>query len=218
MDIINASFDDNFNFVIRINWIFAVVIISIIILCILLYRLYYKKKLKNKKKVNINSFKIGSKECSMIIMVDYSDIELAYKIWVEISTRKVGLRFDSQNDVIIEVFNSWYAFFGLTRTYLENLPGKNIKSSNDLVDLCVDVLNDGLRPALTKWQSRFRKWYELESKKEENKNKSPQEIEKKFPQYEELKKDLLDTNEVMLLFKSYLHDIAFDVDESMKSK
>ena len=39
---------------------------------------------------------------------------------------------------------------------------------------------------------------------------SPQEIQKGYPEYEELLKDLLETNEKMIEYKKLMKKIAFD--------
>ena len=63
--------------------------------------------------------------------------------------------------------------------------------------------NEELREHLTKWQARFRKWYK------ENKNESgdPQEIQKKYPQYEELISDLKKVNYKMIALTEELNKI-----------
>lgn len=65
--------------------------------------------------------------------------------------------------------------------------------------------NDGLRPHLTTWQARFRKWYKNAS---ENDDRDPQDIQKDFPQYEALIKDIRETNQKMVAYKNYLLQIA----------
>lgn len=147
---------------------------------------------------------IGIGNSSITLKFNKKDQEIAYKLWVELSTRKIGLPFD-ENDVISEVYDSWYAFFGIARDLLKDLPAERLAYSGELVDLTQKVLNNGLRPHLTKWQAKYRKWYFENS----NKEGSPQDIQKAFPEYEELLSDLKATNQTMINYKTLMHRIAF---------
>lgn len=120
------------------------------------------------------------------------DKEIAYKLWIELSTRKLGIPLDFENDVIYEVYNSWYEFFKITRNSLKEFPVSklNNESSKDIIYISIGVLNGELRTHLTKWQAKFRRWYELERDKDINSDKSPQEIQEEFPEYDELCEDL----------------------------
>lgn len=77
------------------------------------------------KNIEIDSAEIGIQGQKITIKPNYINIEIAYKIWVELSTRKVGLPIDFENDVIVEVYKSWYQFFGITRELIKALPAKN---------------------------------------------------------------------------------------------
>ena len=125
---------------------------------------------------------------------------------MELSTRKIGLRFDKENDVIKEVYDSWYTFFETARELLKDIPGNRILYSGDLIELTEKVLNIGLRPHLTKWQAKYRRWYEEELKRDSG---TPQDIQKKYPEYNALVEDLLETNEKMIEYKKLMKRIAF---------
>ena len=127
-------------------------------------------------------------------------------MWVELNTRKIGLEFDQKNDVIHEVYNSWYAFFTIARDLLKDIPATRLPYSTELITLTTKVLNDGLRPHLTVWQAKYRKWYGLQ--KEDT--RSPQEIQKDFPEYDSLVSDLLQTNSRMIEYKKLMYQIAFN--------
>jgi hypothetical protein len=58
---------------------------------------------------------------------------------------------------------------------------------------------------LTKWQARFRSWYEFERAK--NTSISPQELQKQFPDYRELMDDMLRVNEQLIVYASELKKI-----------
>ena len=72
----------------------------------------------------------------------------------------------------------------------------------------VVVLNDGLRPHLTKWQARFRKWYDTELGKSDSKGMSPQEIQKKYPNYDKLVVEMKYVNKAIVEYAKWLRQIA----------
>jgi hypothetical protein len=136
---------------------------------------------------------------------------IAYQAWVELSTRKVGLAFNENDDVIAEVYSSWYEAFGRLRDLAKSIPARQIQSSADtrkLVEIMIRVLNDGLRPHLTTWQARFRRWYASESGRPENGATSPQEIQKRFPQYRALVDDLTSVQGEIVEYREFLWKIA----------
>ena len=96
-------------------------------------------------------------------------------------TRKVGLLFEEDKDVIVEVYNSWYSLFGIIRDLLKEIePRKKDKDLEKLENILVKTLNYGLRPHLTNWQAKYRRWYNQEIEKDTNNQLSPQEIQKKY--------------------------------------
>jgi len=66
--------------------------------------------------------------------------------------------------------------------------------------------NKGLRPHLTRWQARFRQWYGEALKK--SPDKSPQEIQRDFPQYRELVEDLIRVNKQLVEYANFIKQIA----------
>lgn len=89
-------------------------------------------------------------------------------------TRKVGLVFEEDKDVIVEVYNSWYALFGIIRELLKEIePRKKDTDIEKLEIVLIKTLNYGLRPHLSKWQAKYRRWYEQEIGKDINNQLSP---------------------------------------------
>ncbi|SEP07654.1 hypothetical protein [Aquisalimonas asiatica] len=138
------------------------------------------------------------------------DRQIAYKIWVELSTRKVGLEIDLDNDVISEIYDSWYSFFSVTRELIKDVPVSKFrrKDTERIISLSIDVLNSGIRPHLTKWQARFRRWYDFQLAKDENADLHPQDIQKKFPDHEELKKDIMAVNKNLIGYRKKMHQLV----------
>lgn len=136
-------------------------------------------------------------------------VELAHKAWTELMTRKAGLEFDEKNDVIVEVYNSWYELFKQLRQLCRDAPVGDMPGRQDvlkLIEVLVDTLNLGLRPHLTTWQAKFRRWY-IEKEKAYP-SLSPQEIQKTYPQYKELVVDLQSVTSELREFSEILWQLA----------
>lgn len=174
---------------------------------------FFKFFSRKYKVYEIDEAVIGIGTQHIKIKPNYQDVQIAYKLWVELSTRKIGLELDLSNDVISEIYDSWYEFFTLTRELIKEIPVSKIrknKSTKELVRVAIEVLNDGVRPHLTKWQARFRKWYNIEIEQQENKNLSPQDIQKKYPEYEKLTTEMKKVNQRMLEYRKFLKQLAIN--------
>ena len=205
MNIIDIELESWSIFVLKFNWI--AVVITLILLWGISFLLKKCMSYVNQKSVTVDEVNLGIGNSSVKLSYNKKDQEIAYKIWVELSTRKIGLRFDKENYVIKEVYDSWYKFFGITRELLKDIPANRIPYSGNLIELTEKVLNIGLRPHLTRWQAKYRKWYEEELK---NNSGTPQEIQKEYPEYAALIEDLQETNEKMIEYKKLMKRIAFD--------
>lgn len=145
-------------------------------------------------------------------------VRIAHAAWTEIVTRKAGLRFDPENDLIEEVYNSWYELFAELRKLTRSVPGEELRRSEDarkLVDLLIRTLNEGLRPHLTKHQARFRHWLEIEKERsgQESGAEDPQTLEKRYPFYEDLAGDLGEVHSILVDLSYELRKLAHgDVD------
>lgn len=204
--LIDLKMDNWYTFLIEINW----ALIVILVLAGWLISKFVKKYIKRiqKHSLIVNEIELGIGSSNIKFSYDKKDQEIAYKLWIELSTRKIGIPFDNENDVIKEVYDSWYDFFKTARELLKELPVNKISCSSDLIELTEKVLNVGLRPHLTKWQAKFRRWYEKEMSKESV--KTPQEIQREYPEYSSLINDLISTNEKMIEYKELMKKIAFE--------
>jgi hypothetical protein len=146
------------------------------------------------------------------------DQQIAYSIWVELSTRKIGLPIDLEHDVISEVYDSWHNFFSITRELIKDIPVSRVKnkSTEKIIRLSMDVLNEGLRPHLTTWQARFRHWYDKELKKAEG-DIDPQAIQAKYPKFAELKTDLLAVNKRLIKYREKMRELVLGLSEEAKA-
>lgn len=183
-------------------------LIGLFLLFLLLVILKYIFSLFRKKIKIVNlSIDIGNIG-NITIELNKEVSKIAHKTWVEIMTRKVGLTFEEDKDVIVEVYNSWYKLFEIVRGLLKEIePNKKDENVKKLEDILIKTLNDGLRPHLTLWQAKFRRWYDIEIQKEENKDKTPQKIQSQYYEYESLVQDLKETNEKMVRFAHELEKL-----------
>jgi len=176
------------------------------------------KRVFNPKQYELDEATMGIGSNKVTFVPNYDDVQIAYKLWVELSTRKIGMEIDKENDVIVEVYNSWYDFFRLTREMMKDIPVNQIRkneSTRQIVRISINVLNTGLRPHLTQWQARFRKWFSSQLDLPVNQDKTPQEIQKLYPQYAELIEDMQAVNAKMIGYKMMVHDIAIGEDFRM---
>ena len=100
-----------------------------------------------------------------------------------------------------------YRITKIARELLKDIPASRLPYSNDLIELTEKVLNKGLRPHLTTWQAKYRKWYEKEQLNYTE--DTPQELQRKYPHYDELVDDLIKTNMRMIEYKNLMKKTAF---------
>lgn len=157
-------------------------------------------------------FGIGNQKIKL--KPNVTDKQIAYQIWVELSTRKIGIPIDLEDDVIYEVYNSWYSFFSVTRDLIKDVPVSRFqrKDTEKIIRISIDVLNIGLRPHLTKWQARYRRWYERQLEKEDNSDLSPQDIQKEYPHLDELGKDMLEVNNRLIGYREKMYQLISGLD------
>lgn len=206
MDLFNISFISWHSLSVSLNWF------MLLLLCTLLYVLFryivpYILRLRSRT-YYVQEFQLAlGSVISCTICCDMKTQEIAYKIWIELVTRKIGIEIED-DDVLEEIYNSWYSAFDVIRNLLKEIPAENLRDSSELIKLTVNVLNQGLRPHLTKWQAKYRTWL---SKAKENvdKNITPQELQKQFSEYEALMKDMRETNQRMIKFAQIMKDIAY---------
>jgi hypothetical protein len=122
------------------------------------------------------------------------DRVVAWKLYVQLATRKAALPFDESFDLISDVYDSLFSLFGITRELLLGLPPHEFEREGGVAPLLLRVINDGLRPHLTRWQADFRVWWDVALAATDNRGKSPQEVQRTYPHYSELVIDLKRTN------------------------
>jgi hypothetical protein len=185
-------------------WI--VLALALLIAALFIIR-YLLRRGKLSRTLEFDGSEIGIGPIRAKLTANIEDLRICYNLWVEMSTRKIGLPIDVEKDVISEVYDSWYSFFGIARDLIKSIPVSKLlrqDSTRKLVRLSIDVLNKGLRPHLTTWQAKYRKWYEEEINRPENAELSPQQVQGQFKEFADLVKDLLRVNEWLVAYKDKL--------------
>jgi hypothetical protein len=201
---------DNFQHLITLQANLWLIIVIIIVFCSIIFgkRLFSNKKRNHSKIIPIElTYNIGGTSIKYQIRRNYQNVEIAHRIFIELVTRKAALPINEEYDTIVEVYDSWYTLFQTVREELKKISGETLlenNNSNDLIDLLTDILNKGLRPHLTVYQAKFRKWYDEELQKDENKYLSPQQIQMKYENYIELLTSMKFVNQLLIEYSEKL--------------
>jgi hypothetical protein len=182
------------------SWQFlASVAVSLLVFVFFLRRRYASKSISVGLPFNLGSWTYDTTPSDRIV---------AWKLYVQLATRKAALPFDEKYDLISEVYDSLSLVFGVTRELLLELPPHEFEREAGVAPLLLRVINDGLRPHLTQWQSEFRRWWEDALKSPANQGKSPQEVQRQYLHYVELVSHLIQTNTELSKLSDELLTIA----------
>ncbi len=187
------------------NWYLIGVVLLLFLILLFVWRKYLSQKL------NIYDMEVeisGSPKASFKVQRNDENLFIANRIYIELTTRKAAIPIDEENDVIEEVYDSWYKLFGLIRDEIKTLPGRYLKSHDPtiaLIGLTTKILNEGLRPHLTEHQAKFRKWYEQEKAK--NESISPQELQRRYPDYVNLIASMKQVNQTLIQYSNELNKL-----------
>ena len=179
------------------------VLLIVAIFCVVLW-LRYSLRRYRLVKLDIALGNIGKIE----LRPNTEDLQIAHRIWTELVTRKAAIPVDPEHDVIVDIYDSWYVLFKRIRELVADLPAELVRkedSTREISRIAIATLNDGLRPHLTKWQAKFRNWYE--SSIDELKTRTPQELQKEFPEYAELVDDMLSINAQLVAYAAELRKL-----------
>lgn len=204
--LLSITIDENWQLTIVVGWKIVAAAVAIWIVTLIIKRLVGGGWLS--RDVVIEGGELGLGPGKIKLKRDDTDRQIAYRLWVELKTRKIGLPIDFENDVIVEIYNSWYAFFGIARELLKDVPISKMKRKHtqDITNLSIDVLNVGIRPHLTLWQAKFRRWYA--HAEAQHVEATPQEIQRLYPQYDELVADMKHVNDQLIVYRDKLHELV----------
>ncbi|MDE2078940.1 MAG: hypothetical protein KGI73_00985 [Patescibacteria group bacterium] len=206
----SLTLSHDYSFSLTVNPV-AVGILVVLIVIVLAIRWQWFGRSPN---FEIDTAEMGIGSHKISFKPNLRDQEIAYKIWVELSTRKIGLPIDLEHDVISEIYDSWHNFFSITRELIKDIPVNKVKnqSTRKIITLSITLLNKGLRPHLTTWQARFRRWYDrqLENAKDDV---DPQSIQAKYPRFKELKEDMETVNKRLILYREKMHELVLGLSD-----
>ena len=203
----SISISESAGIQLELHW--AVILVAFVIL--LAVALYKKLVMAQPRYLEFTEAEIGTDGVKAKYKANAQDQQVGYMFWVELSTRKIGLPIDEDNDVIVEVYNSWYEFFKVSRELIKGIPATKLQeneSTQQLVRLTIHILNSDLRQHLTMWQAKYRRWWELKSADPQNSSLSPQVIQKQYPEYQALMTDMKTVNANLIAYKDRLRKMV----------
>ncbi|MBM7605999.1 hypothetical protein JOC75_004027 [Metabacillus crassostreae] len=193
----------------------ATLLISLVLFLVYAFQAY------NPGTLTINApFNLGNYQFEKAKLTE-KELDISWKLYVQLTTRKAAIPIDEENDIITEVYDSWYELFKSTREYLIELPASEIQgneNAQEIVRLSLDVLNKGMRPHLTKWQGKYRKWYEIEVQKEENQHLTPQELQRKYKYYGEMVDEIKIVNKELNEYANQLKRFSHEETPNVPTK
>lgn len=192
------------------DWVFISIIVLIFILVFVVRHFYSRMFRWQSMEVEIS----GTPKMTFKVERNYENLYIANRIYIELTTRKAAIPIDENNDNIEEIYDSWYNLFGIIRDEIKTVPGKYLKDHDPtkaLIGLTRKILNDGLRPHLTEHQARFRSWLGKAKKEPNNENLSPQDLQKLYPDFDNL---VISMKSVNVILSKY----AEELDKLIKGK
>lgn len=209
-DYFRLALDESFGVTLHVS---ALAVLALLMFALIIAAIRYFWMKYRFPDFEIDEAEFGFGEQKLRFKPNDLDRTVAYKIWVELSTRKIGLPIDPDHDVIDEIYNSWYNFFAVTRELIKDVPVRKVRqgSTQKIINLSIDVLNTGLRPHLTRWQARFRRWYGWQLEQDKEATLHPQDIQKKFPEYDELVSDMMEINKRLMAYRDKMYRLVSDL-------
>lgn len=129
---------------------------------------YSQSRTKELKSLAKTSLSIDSAEANVagqkLILRANVEQKAAWRLYVEISTRVATQPLKANQGLLREALNSLYKLFDVTREILKEAGPEVAQSNESLGYYSMAILNDVLRPFLTKWHPLLLDWeYQRES-------------------------------------------------------
>lgn len=197
----------DFGLTVHANLVVVGTLLLLVLALVLARHFFFQRRLPQ---FEIEEAEFGLGDQKITLRANDLDRTVAYRVWVELSTRKIGLKIDPDNDVIDEIYNSWHEFFSVTRELIKDVPVVKVRqdSTRKIIQLSIEVLNTGLRPHLTKWQARFRRWYANQLVRDGDALEHPQDIQKRFPDYDKLIAEMLEVNNKLMAYREKMYALV----------
>ena len=114
-----------------------------------------KRKMRVVKKVEVNlPFGLGSAE----IEPDHAEQQVAWILYVELSTRVALQPLNPEQGFLREALTSLHSIFVTTRSVLRDAGPHVAGHPHSVGAIAIRVLNQGLRPVLAKWHPLLLEW------------------------------------------------------------
>ena len=208
MNLFSITFTTNTGLKIELAW--AVVLLLLVVLVGILCG-YRRKLIGETAYLEINEAEIGIGTNKVKLKANIEDLQIGFKFWTELTTRKIGLPLNEEHDVIVEVYDSWYEFFGIARELIKSIPVSKVrtnKATKELVLISVHILNKELRPHLTRWQARYRRWWDRAVVDPAHKDVPPQHLQRSYPEYKELLAEMKAVNAKLVVYADHLRKMV----------
>jgi hypothetical protein len=134
--------------------------------------------------------------------------QAAMAVIVKLRTLRIAQGVDLGVDELPKVYDAAYREFQAIRSLLENYPAAEARysqASRASLEIGFAVLDEGLRPHLTLWRSRFMSWWDQHPAK----GGSVQKRQINFPEIEELTHDLAATSRRLIQLRQKLERAVF---------
>ena len=140
-----TALDKDFGLSVHVNVVVVAVLILVLALALLARHYMFHRRLPE---FEIEEAEFGLGDQKITLRANDLDRTVAYRVWVGLSTRKIGLKIDPDDDVVDEIYNSWYEFLAVTRELIKDVPVVKVRqdSTKKVIQLSIEVLNTGLRP------------------------------------------------------------------------
>lgn len=89
---------------------------------------------------------------------DPTERHAAWELYIELVTRVAVQSLSTEEGLMREALNSLYSLFGSTREILRKAGPKVGASRQSVGGIAIAVLNNGLRPFLSKWHPQLQEW------------------------------------------------------------
>ncbi|MEM6839010.1 MAG: hypothetical protein AAF609_19420 [Cyanobacteria bacterium P01_C01_bin.120] len=116
---------------------------------------------------------------------DPTEQNAAWELYIELVTRTAVQSLTVEQGTMREAMNSLYSLFGSTREILRKYGPKVGASRASVGGIAIAVLNQGLRPFLSKWHPQLQAW-----EAQNTRGLSPQEHEKAWNEEPTLRAEL----------------------------
>ena len=123
----------------------SLIIFGLILLILIVFVVVRACK-KKRNDYSISAIDVGMAP-NLTLSLDNSDRQIAYKVWVDITTRTIAVKIDLEKDNIKAINDSYYSCFISTRDLIKDIPVHRLRKNKELVELLTNFLNNLLRGA-----------------------------------------------------------------------